>query len=445
MPDEKNEFKVELYVKFLYPGIILKGDAYTYAGEKVGEGGSPFTNDAIQDLKSRGISKVFYTRSKISQKRDPKNPMVSDEQIKKSVDISREIEQAVTSKSIIPEKGVNEVVDGFINNISSSEGTVLNLLELKEYDDYTYTHSINVCLLSILFAKKMNYNEKGLKIVGIGALLHDIGKQMISKEILNKPFNLTRDEFEIMKKHPIYGYELIRSQSSYGTLIQKVVLLHHEKYIGKGYPFGLRGEQIGEIAQIVSLADNFDAITSERVYKPARPYWYALSTIKKESGTSFAPRLARAFVEDMPKYLTESEIFTKGGFVVLNTGEVGEVIDYRFPQSLKPVVNIFINSKKEIVRYPIPVNLEFDDSRTIENVLEDNSILERLRAIKEKITSKKEKSQYNPVLDPEIVKTVEEKVEEVKEIPPVVIEEAQKPEQAQIDKDLFIDNETDLK
>jgi HD-GYP domain-containing protein (c-di-GMP phosphodiesterase class II) len=445
MPEEKNEFKVELFVKFLYPGIILKGDAYTYSGDKVWDGGTPFTNEIIHDLKEQGVVKIFYTRSKVAQKPSAENPMVSPQTIEKAVDISHEIEHAVSSKSIIPEKGVNEVVDGFINDVSSSEGTVLNLLELKEYDDYTYTHSINVCLISILFAKKMNYNEKGLKIIGVGALLHDIGKQMISKEILNKPLNLTRDEFEILKKHPIFGYELIKSQSSYGTLIQKVVLLHHEKYVGKGYPFGLRGEQIGEVAQIVSMADVFDAITSERVYKPARPYWYALSTIKKESGISFAPRLARAFVDDMPKYLTETEIFTKGGFVILNTGEVGEVIDYRFPQSLKPVVNVFINSKKEVVRYPIPINLEFDDSRNIENVVTDERILQRLNEIKDKILLKKEKAQYVPELEPEVIAATEIKPEEPVEIPAAIIESAQKPEQAQIDKDLFIDNETDLK
>ncbi|OHD57599.1 MAG: hypothetical protein A2Y33_06055 [Spirochaetes bacterium GWF1_51_8] len=448
MSDGKNEFRVELFVKFLYPGIILKGDAYTYSGEKVWAGNTPFTEDAIKKLIERGIQKVFYTRARVVNDKGTGNPMVSEEILKKAVDISHELEQAVTSKAIIPEKGVNEIVDGFINNISTSEGTVLNLMELKEYDDYTYTHSINVCLLSILFAKKLNYNEKGLKIIGTGALLHDIGKMMISKEILNKPLGLTREEFEIMKKHPVFGYEIIRSQSNFGTLIQKVVLLHHEKHIGKGYPFGLRGEQIGEIAQIVSMADVFDAVTSERPYKPARPYWYALSQIKKDSGIAFAPRLARAFVDDMPKYLTENEIFTKGCYVLLNSGEVGEVIDYRFPQSLKPVVNIYINSKKEVVRYPIPVNLEFDDSRNIENVLEDDGIIKKLGEIKDSFAKRKEKTPY--VFPDDIPKpeheasgmSIAEAAREAAPIPEAAMDAAKK---AEPDKDLFIENESDLK
>jgi HD-GYP domain-containing protein (c-di-GMP phosphodiesterase class II) len=393
-----DEVRVELYVQFLYPGIILKGDAYTYDGDKIWDGNVPMTADLINSLILKKTQKIYYTKPKPKPgKVQSSAPMIEEKTLEKAVDITKELETAVEKKAILPEKAVNEIVDDFIGGVSRSEGTTLNLLELKEYDDYTYTHSINVCLVSILFAKKLSYNAKGLKVVGIGALLHDIGKMLVPKEILNKPGPLTNEEFAIMKKHPVYSYELVKSQSSFGSLIEKVVLLHHEKYTGKGYPFGIRGEQIGEVAQILSLSDVFDAITSERSYKLARPYWFALNEIKKDSGVSFVPRLAQTFIQDMPKYLTEEAIFPVGTFVLLNTGEVAEVVDYAFPQTLKPAVNVYINARKELVRYPVSINLQFDDTRYIESVFENPDMINKITQIKTKVDKKEREEKPAPV------------------------------------------------
>lgn len=284
MPEIKKQQHVELFVKFLYPGIILRGDAFTFDGEKIWDGNKPLSDKIIKNLIDRKIRKIYYKRISLAGKGKVKDPMIDKKIIDKAVNIAHELEYAITKKSIIPEAAVGEIVDNFIDGISTSEGTTLNLLELKEYDDYTYTHSINVCLIAILFAKKLSYNPKGLKVIGVAALLHDIGKLMVPIDILQKPGPLTSDEFDIVKKHPVFGYELIKSESGFGSLIQKAVLLHHEKYSGNGYPLGLRGERISQIAQIISLADVFDAITSEHPYKPSRPYWYALSQIKKEVG-----------------------------------------------------------------------------------------------------------------------------------------------------------------
>lgn len=446
---EEKQIKVELLVNFLYPNIILKGDSYTLDGEKVWDGNKPMPLEVIDKLKARKVQKIYYTRSSKLNKPIASKPMIGEEQIQNAIDISKELEGAVTNKAILPQAGVDEVVDGFMESLSNSDGTVLNLVELKDFDDYTYTHSINVCLVAMLFAKRLSYNPKGIKIIGISALLHDLGKIIVPKEILNKPFKLTADEFDIIKKHPVYSYEYIKSQSSYGPLIQKAVLLHHEKYTGKGYPFGFRGEQIGEIAQIISLADVFDAITSERSYKPARPFWYALSMIKKMSGVDFAPRLAMTFVQDMPRFLTEGEIFSKGSFVLLNTGEVGEVVDYKYPQTLKPVVEIYINAKKTVVRYPIPVNLEFDDSRQIENVFEDETMIERIKVIKERFEKKDAKPvetvvEAPPIPVPETIMT-EAAHSEPEPAPEEIADDDSFADIVNRDKDLFIADENDLK
>ncbi len=228
-----------------------------------------------------------------------------------------------------------------MESLSNSDGTVLNLVELKDFDDYTYTHSINVCLVAMLFAKRLSYNAKGIKIIGISALLHDLGKLIVPKEILNKPFKLTADEFDIMKKHPVYSYEYIKSQSSYGPLIQKAVLLHHEKYTGKGYPFGFRGEQIGEIAQIISIADVFDASRANGATNRP-PVLVRPEHDQEDERCGVCARLAMTFVQTCP-FLTEADL-SKGQFRASQYGRSGRVVDYKFPRRSNRR-EIYINSR----------------------------------------------------------------------------------------------------
>jgi len=409
---KEEKHRVELLVSFLYPGIILKGDSFTEDGEKVSNAFEPITEKKINELKASGIQKIYYDRPVLGFKGEISKPAVDQKVIDKAIDISQELENAIKAGKNLPQEGIGEVVSEFANHISSREDSVLNLLELKDFDDYTYTHSINVAMIACLMAKKMGYSEEGLKLVTTAALLHDIGKTLVPVEIVRKPAELTEEEFEIMKKHPVFGYEIIKSYSSYPVIVQKAVLLHHEKVSGKGYPLGLRGEQMGEIAQIISLADMFDAITTPRLYKPARPFWYALTEINRESGSSFSPRLSKTFVNELPSHLTEGEIFKKGSFVILNTGEIAEVIDYKYPQSLTPYINIYINSKKELVRYPIQINLQYDDSRYINSVIEDKNAIEKIMEIKNKVSTKKEIKKEELIFSQ---KRIEEKKEEVKE------------------------------
>ncbi len=405
--------RIELYVNFLYPGIMLKGDSFTLMGEKINGALIPFTAEMIEELKIKGIKRIFYQRPVLTPKSSISKPAVDQENINEAVNVVQELENSIKTKTILPQREIDKVAGDFVENISSRDDSVLNLLELKDLDDYTYTHSINVTLIAIMLAKKLGYGQDGLKILATAGLLHDIGKTLLPKEIISKKERYTDEEYEIVKKHPVYGYEIIKSYSGYPSLIQKIVLLHHEKVSGKGYPFGLRGEQMGEGAQIISLADSFDSITNPRNEVYSHPYWYTLTQINKESGTSFSPRLAKTFTNEMPYHITEGEIFKKGSFVTLNTGEIAEVIDYEYPQSLSPYVDIYINSKKEIVRLPIQINLEYDDSRYITQVIEDENAVSKLLEIKHKIGGKSisQKETIEKSKEDKKKAAVEEKVE----------------------------------
>ncbi len=394
--------RVELFTKFLYPGMILKGDLYSMKGEKLLDARIPLTKEFIASLLARGIQKVYYDRplpelgeeaKESSQEGESKQGMIDDSLMKEAIDVSKEIEEAIKKKSLLPKEAVNKVVDGFVESIQSSQTALLNLLEAKNFDETTYTHMINVSLLSVLFGKKLNYNETGLKVLGLAGLLHDIGKTLISPEILNKTTPLTEAEADILRKHPIYGYELLKRYSDYGGIVQKIVLLHHEKVSGKGYPFGLRGEQMGEASQIVSICDLFDSITSDHPYRPARPFWAALIEVYQQSGTSFAPRLAKSFITDIPSYLATEPIFPVGSFVVLSTGEVAEVIDFDNPHTIFPTVMIYISGNREIMRYPIQVNLALDDTRSIRSLITHEASIQKLQEIKQKFAESRQRSE----------------------------------------------------
>ncbi|URA10817.1 HD-GYP domain-containing protein [Thermospira aquatica] len=384
--------RVELFTKFLHPGMILKGDLYSFKGQKLLDARTPLTQEFIRSLLAKGIEKVYYDRvlPEIGDKESDaevfvqKEKMIDDALIKEAINVSKEIEEAIKKKSILPKESVNKVVNGFVESIQTSQTALLNLIETKNFDEQTYSHMINVSLLAILFGKKLNYNEVGLNVLGLAGLLHDVGKTLISPEIFHKTEPLTPEEIDILRKHPIYGYELLRRYSDYGGIIQKIVLLHHEKVSGKGYPFGLRGEQMGEASQIVSICDLFDSITSDHPYRPAKPFWAALVEVYQQSGISFAPRLAKSFITDIPSYLVTEPIFPVGSFVVLSTGEVGEVIDFDNPHSLFPTVMIYISGSREIMRYPIQVNLAIDDTRSIKSLITHEAAIQKLQEIKQK-------------------------------------------------------------
>lgn len=367
-------------VNFLYPGIILKGDAFAENGEKVQDGYVPFTDEKIAWLKARGIRTLYYTPSEEKSRCTGGEPLIPEETLEKGMDIAREVEQRLRQNAPLPTKEINGLIDELVEKVVPLKGTTLNLVELKNYDDYTYTHSLNVALLSLLMGKKLGYNEDQLKILGVGGMLHDIGKVKIPLEILNKPDRLTPKEFEVMKRHPVYGFEMVKNV--YSRFVQSIVLYHHEKVSGTGYPLGKKGTEMGEFAQIASLCDVFDAITSSRPYKPAQPFWYALLCIYREQGKSFAPRLAQTFVKELPQYLGEKPIFPAGSFVKLNTGEIAYI-----PQDSRtiwPVVYLLINERREIPQRRVIIDLSLEENRMVERQIFDEKLIESLKKVAQK-------------------------------------------------------------
>jgi putative nucleotidyltransferase with HDIG domain len=168
---------------------------------------------------------------------------------------------------------------------------------LDSRDSYTAFHSQNVALYSEMIAKEMGLSYKLCNALYLGGLLHDIGKIGVPEGILNKPGRLTAEEFSEIKKHPVTGYEMVKHIPAFRKNgILDMILHHHERYDGKGYPRGLKAEEIPLVARIMAVADAFDAMTSKRIYRNEVNLNYTINEIRQNIGTQFDPKIARVFL-----------------------------------------------------------------------------------------------------------------------------------------------------
>ncbi|MGA1846053.1 HD-GYP domain-containing protein [Deferribacter abyssi] len=233
-----------------------------------------------------------------------------------------------------------KVVETFVDSCFKKPHLVVTLSRLKSFDEYTFVHSLNVGILSIVLGKRYGFDVPGLKKLGLGALLHDIGKMKVPDEILNKPGKLTEEEFVIMKKHPVYGYELLKSDPNMTEEALKAVYLHHERADGSGYPLGLKEPQIHLYAKIVSIVDVYDAITSKRVYHDAMLPPKALQTIFSWSEKHFNKILVKFFMEVVG-------IYPVGTLVLLDTGELAIVFEQNKDDPTRPKVLVITDERKK--------------------------------------------------------------------------------------------------
>ena len=247
-----------------------------------------------------------------------------------------------TAKSLLNQIANNECVD-FVafkdvkNEITqrfSDNYKVIGCINLfKMADSYTYTHSINVALLSTLIGKWMNYGETMQDSLMLAGLLYDIGKMKIDKKILNKPDKLTNEEFEEIKKHSIYSYELIKENKEIPLNVKAGILMHHERMDGSGYPYGVYDENINEIAKVLAIADAYDAMISDRPYQKKRSPFEVMQLMQEGILGKLDTKILLTFLSHIAPYYI-------GIYVTLNTGEIGEVVAIN-PQCIyKPIIKV---------------------------------------------------------------------------------------------------------
>lgn len=197
-----------------------------------------------------------------------------------AIQVMSDIFSAPTPANI--ERGV-KAVSGFVYVLMRDPKAYQLLLSLSSHDHYTLQHSVGVATNAIILAKKSGINdEAGLIEAGVGGLLHDVGKTKVPKELINKKGPLDPAEWDEMKKHAMYGYEIVKDNPNVGTRAKLAVLQHHEDANGSGYPMGLRLDQVSIFAKIVSICDIYNAITTDRSYSKAKPPFEAFKLIKEK-------------------------------------------------------------------------------------------------------------------------------------------------------------------
>lgn len=235
-------------------------------------------------------------------------------------------------------KTINKLLQYTIDEILHSSQIMVNMIDLRTYDDYTYSHSLNVAILSVVLGVTLGQNKKTLHQLAIGALLHDTGKMFIDKEILNKPARLTPDEFEEIKRHSERGYQYLCDHLDISDESKRTALQHHEQFGGKGYPYGLAGEDIHLFSRIVNVVDVFDALTADRPYRKAMLPSDALEYIMGGYNTMFDPEVVRALTKKVAPYPV-------GTCIKLSSGEIGIVVKNHENASLRPVIKLVEDNK----------------------------------------------------------------------------------------------------
>jgi putative nucleotidyltransferase with HDIG domain len=249
-------------------------------------------------------------------------------------------------------EAVEENVNELVESVSRNPDALMALMKLRRFDDYTYTHSLNVSVLAISAGKSLGLDEADLRNLGLGTMFHDLGKSRIPGHILNKPGKLSDAEFSIMRSHSSLSGDIIREQKlNVDEIVYLIARHHHERIDGSGYPDGLSGEDsIPYLVTICGLSDVYDALSSDRVYHKGLSPHEALKFIYSLRGTHFQAEWVDRFVQCVG-------IYPPGTIVQLNSSQVSVVMEVNPVALHSPLVKVIADPAGVIYTHPQLVNL----------------------------------------------------------------------------------------
>jgi HD-GYP domain-containing protein (c-di-GMP phosphodiesterase class II) len=263
---------------------------------------------------------------------------------------TREIFDAIASEQNLDLTAVSEILDSMVDSIGRTPDALLWLAKLKQTDDYSYNHALNVSITLMAFGNFLALSKKQIKELGLAGLLQDVGKVKLSSDVLLKEGKLSREEYEYVKKHVDESLKILEKTPEIPLPVIFMVAQHHERIDGSGYPYQLRENQIGLTSQIAGLVDTYCAITSHKTYAKGVFHQEALDKIHQLSGLQFSSELIDQLVQFMGMYPVSS-------LVELNTGEVGVVIQQNQVRRLLPRLMLLLGPDKSRYSSPVILNL----------------------------------------------------------------------------------------
>jgi len=225
----------------------------------------------------------------------------------------KDIFASLDSGNMLRMETVRSAVGGVIGSNIGHRDVLHTLNGLRSVDGYTYTHSLNVGILAMMLARWSGISEDRVKQICYAGVLHDIGKARVPEHILNKPGKLSPEEFAVVKKHSVAGYDILKQNATIAEDIRQGVLMHHERIDGRGYPLGVTGDKINEYARIVAIADVFDAMVSDRCYKLKESPFNVLEHFENQCLGHLDPKFLGVFIEKMSVYFLGEQVRLSDG------------------------------------------------------------------------------------------------------------------------------------
>lgn len=320
-------------------GHVLAQTLYNEYDNVLLSTGVELNDSKIEYIRKNGYNSIYvfdeYSKKEIHDVVAPQIRQMAKSAVKKTMESMVESlehqDEEFSFQGNIQE--ITEIAERLIAEIVENENLMINLVDIKTADNYTYSHSVNVGIVSIIFGIILKYRYEDLKKLAIGAMLHDIGKIFISNDILNKKGPLSKDEFELMKRHTKLGYDYLKKYTDIDEEICLIVLEHHENIDGSGYPDSKREHNIRDFSKIVAIADVYDALTSDRPYRLAKTPMEAIEFIMANAYVKFDYVLVKLFMKNIIPYPV-------GSVVRLSDGSSGVVIKINKNYPLRPIIEL---------------------------------------------------------------------------------------------------------
>ncbi|KAB3536334.1 HD-GYP domain-containing protein [Alkaliphilus pronyensis] len=325
---------IKMHLSSVDIGMYIAKPVYDDAGKLLIDKGNMLKKQYISKLVNYGIEYIYVEWDKKSNYAE----IISKETTKEAL---RDIEKFMKSFNYFDTDKYDKIVkivNDIITKLLSKKNIILYVTDIRGIDDYTFQHSLYVCVYALVIGVELNYSKQQLEDLGIGALLHDVGKVLTPSSILKKPSILNSCEYEEIKKHSTEGYNIIKYIDGVSEDSCIIVRDHHERYDGTGYPSGLKGKEIHEYARIVAICDVFDALTSNRPYREKISPHNAIEYIVALGNKQFD-------LEILKVLLKRINIYPIGTHVLLESGDKGVVIEANLELPTRPIIQVYSDYK----------------------------------------------------------------------------------------------------
>jgi len=328
-------------------GVFLAQTLYNSNGKVLLVKGTKLTYKYIEKIKEHGFYSIYIFDEYSEQELDD---VIKPEVRRRAIDTVQSIynnfitiedlsinqfkKEKISNENSMNFSQIQQMAKVIVDDIFSQPQLLISLVDIKSLDTYTFNHSVNVGILALTLGIAYGLNRNDLYDLTLGCMLHDVGKIFVPNEILNKRGKLNDDEYKIIQEHCEKGFAYLRENTDLGPRVRIISLQHQERYDGSGYPQGLKGDQINTLAQIASIADVYDALTSDRPYRKSLSPHEAVEYLMGAGGTHFNMKMIRSFLQKIIP-------FPVGTVVRLSNGFIGTVEKINQEMLLRPTIKIF--------------------------------------------------------------------------------------------------------